>query len=60
MYVILFWGNIVQQCRRKHFDIGVAKSYSDTARANHGLARGEKILNLTPLDYPKTHLKSGN
>ena len=44
MHVILFWGNIVQQRRRKHFDIGVAKSYSDTARANHGLApRGENL-----------------
>ena len=30
---------------------------SDTARANHGLVRGEKILNLTPLDCPKTRFK---
>ena len=41
------------------FILGVLK-VSDAARVNHGLARGEKILNFTPLDCPKTHLKSGN
>ena len=28
--------------------------------SDHGLARREKILNLTPLDCPNIHLKSGN